>query len=85
MSYVRRERTSSPQSTFDDNLKKLGDGEFGVVLVRKDKAEGSIEPLYTNAEAGISSLVESLLLKMHRELEKGMERTGYKEQAQESH
>ena len=52
---------------FREKLKKLGDGEFGIVLVRKDKAKGAIEPLYTNSDAGIT---ESVLLKMYRELEK---------------
>ena len=59
------EKEAIAEIDFREKLKKLGDGEFGVVLVRKNK--DSVEPLYTNADGG---LTDSLLLKMYRELEK---------------
>jgi len=61
-----KKRTIAPID-FAEQLKTIGDGEFAVVLVRKDK--NCVVPLYALNDASLS---ESLLLKMNYELDKNL-------------
>jgi len=50
---------------FVEEFKKLGDGEIGIALVKRDKQNETIEPFYTFTD---EAAVATLLLKMNAEL-----------------